>query len=157
MIQSSIKQFYRTNPVPNPINITLTQKQVVDGQRIDDAISSANFKHFRRLLNSRLFGNAYKRHGRQLAMLVVREDEAWHRHHIHAIIEKPTSLTIEEFITLVVECWGKTRFGYREHHFEKPTDKDRETGWLNYCLKKRTKDDLPSSIDWDNSTCFERR
>jgi hypothetical protein len=58
MIQSSIKQFYRTNPVPNPINITLTQKQVVDGQRIDDAISSANFKHFRRLLNSRLFGNA---------------------------------------------------------------------------------------------------
>jgi hypothetical protein len=92
MIQSSIKQFYLANPVPNPINITLTQKQLVGGQRIDDEISSANFRHFRSLLNRQLFGNAYKRHGRQLAMLVVREDGAWHRHHIHAVIQKPTSL-----------------------------------------------------------------
>lgn len=86
MIQSALKHFYLTHPVPNPINITLTQKQVVDGQRIDDEISSANFRHFRNLLNSHLFGNAYKRHGRQLAMLVVRENGAWHRHHIHAIL-----------------------------------------------------------------------
>jgi hypothetical protein len=145
------------NPVPNPINITLTQKQVVDGQRIDDEISSANFRHFRNLLNSHLFGNAYKRHGRQLKMLVVREDGAWLRHHIHAILEKPSSLSIEEFIALVLDCWSKTRFGYREHHFEQPTTPDRETGWLNYILKKRTKDDLAASIDWANSTCFARR
>ena len=51
MIQSALKYFYLTHPVPNPINITLTQKQVVDGQRIDDEVSSANFKHFRNLLN----------------------------------------------------------------------------------------------------------
>jgi hypothetical protein len=157
VIQGTIKQFYQDHQVPNPINITLTQKQVVDGQRIDDLTSSANFRHFRNLLNRRLFGNAYKRYGRQLSMLVVREDGAWHRHHIHAIIEKPASLTTEEFIALVMECWGKTRFGYREHHFEEPADKDRETGWINYCFKKRTKGDFASSIDWANSTCFERR
>lgn len=157
MIQSALKYFYQTNPVPNPVNITLTQKQAVDGQRIDDEISSSNFKHFRSLLNRALFGNAYKRHGRQLKMLVVREDGAWHRHHIHAIIEKPTSLSIEEFIVLVLDCWTKTRFGYREFHFEQPITRERENGWLNYILKKRTKEDLASSIDWVNSTCFERR
>lgn len=157
MLQAVIKQFYNDRRVPKPINITLTQKQIVEGQRIDDEISSANFRHFRNLLNRRLFGNAYKRHGRQLAMLVVREDGAWHRHHLHAIIEKPASLTTEEFIALVMECWCKTRFGYREYHFEEPADWDRETGWINYCLKKRTKGDFASSIDWANSTCFERR
>jgi hypothetical protein len=92
VIQGTIKQFYQEHQVPNPINITLTQKQVVDGQRIDDETSSANFRHFRNLLNRRLFGNAHKRYGRQLSMLVVREDGAWHRHHIHAIIEKPAAL-----------------------------------------------------------------
>jgi len=157
MIQSALKHFYLTHPVPNPSNITLTQKQVVDGQRIDDEISSANFKHFRNLLNSHLFGNAYKRHGRQLAMLVVRENGAWHRHHLHAIREKPDNLTTEEFVALVLTCWTKTRFGYPEHHFEQPETRDRETGWPNYLLKKRSKDDLATSIDWANSTCFERR
>lgn len=157
MLQGVIRQFYNDHRVPNPINITLTQKQIVEGQRIDDEISSANFRHFRNLLNRRLFGNAHKRHGRQLAMLVVREDGAWHRHHLHAIIEKPASLTTEEFIALVMECWGNTRFGYREYHFEEPADRDREAGWINYCLKKRTKADVASSIDWANSTCFERR
>lgn len=157
MIQGVIKQYYRDHQVPNPVNITLTQKQVVDGQHIDDATSEANFKHFRNLLNSRLFGNAFKRHGRQLSILVVRESGAWHRHHIHAVIEKPSSLTTEEFITTVIQCWTKTKFGYNEHHFEEPVDQYRATGWINYCLKKRTKTDVASSIDWANSTCFERR
>lgn len=157
MLQGVIKQFYHDHRVPNPINITLTQKQIFEGQRIDDEISSANFRHFRNLLNRRLFGNAYKRHGRQLSMFVVQEDGAWQRHHLHAIIEKPASLTTEEFIALVMECWGKTRFGYREHHFEEPADQAWEAGWVNYCLKKRTKADVASSIDWANSTCFERR
>jgi hypothetical protein len=157
MIQSALRKFCQDHPVPNPINITLTQKQVVDGQRINDETSQANFKHFRNLLNRELYGNAYKRHGRQLKMLVVREQGEWHRHHLHAIIEKPEHLTLEEFIALIVTCWTKTRFGYPEHHFEQPATPDREAGWLRYCLKKRSKDELASSIDWVNSTCFERR
>ena len=90
-------------------------------------------------------------------MLVVRESGEWQRHHLHAVIEKPTNLTIEEFIATVLECWKKTRFGYKEHHFEVPADQEREKGWIRYCLKKRTKADLASSIDWVNSTCFESR
>ena len=90
-------------------------------------------------------------------MLVVRESGEWQRHHLHAAIEKQTNLTIEEFIVLVIESWIKTKFGYKEYHFEEPANKDREKGWITYCLKKRTKVDLASSIDWVNSTCFECR
>ena len=157
MIQDAIKIFYSDNPIPNPINITLTQKQIVDGQRIDDAISETNFKHFSSLLNRQIFGNAYKRHNRKLAMLVVRECGAWHRHHIHAIIEKPTNLSTDEFMAKIIECWMKTDFGYREYHYEEPIGEDRKTGWINYCFKRRTKADVASSIDWTNSTCFECR
>lgn len=157
MIKPSLKNYYKENPVPNPINITLTQKQIVDGQRIDDAVSAANFRHFRNLINRRLFGNTYKRYNRQLKMFVVREHGSWHRHHIHAIIEKPQNLTTEEFIVVALECWLRTRFGYREYHFEQPESEERQAGWVNYCLKTRSKDDLVASIDWENSTCFERR
>lgn len=157
MLQDDIKRFYRDSPVPNPINITLTEKQFVEGQRIDDVISEANCRHFLNLLNRRIFGNAHKRYKRHLSTFFVRECSAWHRHHLHAIIEKPSTLTTEEFIAMVIECWTKTKFGYYEHHFEEPADTDRVLGWLNYCLKKKTKADVASSIDWANSTCFERR
>ena len=43
-IHSNIKQFYSQNPVPNPINLTLTEKQAVNGQKIDDLFGDQNFK-----------------------------------------------------------------------------------------------------------------
>ena len=72
-IQNHIKQFYNQNPVPNPINLTLTEKQAVNGQKIDDLASEQNLRHFRNLINTKLYKNAYKRHRKQLSMFVVRE------------------------------------------------------------------------------------
>lgn len=156
MLQGVFKTYYLQNRVPNPVNITLTQKQVVDGQWISDDVSEANFKHFSTLLNRRLYGNAHKRFGKKLAMFVVRESDATHRHHLHVVIQRPNHLTVKEFIALLTECWKKTRFGYHQVHFEIPETEDRELGWIDYSLKTRTKADYASSIDWKNSTCFER-
>ena len=156
-IQSKIKQFSNQHSVPNPVNLTLTEKQIVNGQKIDDLASEQNFRHFRNLLNSKLFKNAYRRHGKQLSMFVARECDATHRHHLHLVIEQPEHIELQFFMHMVKSCWQKTNFGYNEIHFEKPTDASREDGWIDYCLKKRTKSDLASSIDWANSTCFELR
>jgi hypothetical protein len=156
-IHSQIRDFYLSHQVPNPVNITLTEKQLVNGQKIDDFSSEQNFKHFRNLLNSRLFKNAYKRHGKQLSMFVVRECDHTHRHHLHIIMQKPDDIELNFFMYMVKSCWQKTKFGYNEMHFEKPDNLQRIVGWLEYCLKKRTKNDLASSIDWVNSTCFELR
>lgn len=156
-IQAHIKQFYDQHSVPNPINLTLTEKQLVNGQKIDDLASEQNLRHFRNLLNTRLYKNAYKRHGKQLSIFVVRESDATHRHHLHLVIEQPKDIELHFFMHMVKSCWQKTKFGYNEIHFEKPTDLSREDGWIDYCLKKRTKSDLASSIDWANSTCFELR
>ena len=121
-IQTHIKKFYDQHPVPNPINLTLTEKQLVNGQKIDDLASEQNLRHFRNLLNTRLYKNAYKRHGKQLSMFVVRESDATHRHHLHLVIEQPKDIDLHFFMHMVKSCWQKTKFGYNEIHFEKPTD-----------------------------------
>ena len=76
---SIIKQFYQEHRVPSPVNFTLTQRQVVDGQWISDEVSQQNFRHFANLLNSQIYGKAFKRFGKKLSMFVVREHDAIHR------------------------------------------------------------------------------
>lgn len=88
---------------------------------------------------------------------MVREQSASQRHHLHLVIERPEHMQAQFFMELVMSCWRKTRYGYNEFHFEEPTTDNRKYGWIGYCLKKRTKSDLVSSVDWVNSTCFERR
>jgi len=109
-IQSNIKQFYNQNPVPNhPVNLTLTEKQVVNGQKIDDLASEQNLKHFRNILNTGRYKNAYKRHGKQLSMFVVRESDATHRHHLHLVIEQPKDIELHFFMHMVKSCGNPPR------------------------------------------------
>ena len=42
---TDFKSYYLEHRVPNPVNITLTQRQVVDGQWITDTLSQQNFRH----------------------------------------------------------------------------------------------------------------
>jgi hypothetical protein len=149
------KSYYLQHRVPNPVNFTFTQKQVADGQWITDTLSEQNFRHFSNKLNAAVFGSRFKRYGKKLSMLVVREQDETHRHHLHCVIERPEHLTASEFILLVISCWMGTRYGYHQIHFEPPMNEQRELGWVDYCLKSRTKADYTSCIDWLNSTCFE--
>ena len=75
----------------------------------------------RNLLNARLFKNAYKRHGKQLSMFVVRECDHTHRHHLHIIMEKPDDIELNFFMHMVKSCWQKTKFGYNEMHLKNQT------------------------------------
>ncbi len=154
---SIIKDYYDQHQVMNPVNFTFTQKQVVDGQWISDTVSVQNFRHFSNKLNKRVFGNAFRRYGRKLQMFVVQENNETQRHHLHCIIECPDFIRPLDFVVLVQDCWISTRFGYRQLDFEVPSDFERRVGWVNYCLKRRTKQEYSSSIDWSNSTCFEHR
>ena len=152
---ANIKAYYLQHRVPNPVNITLTQKQFADGVWLDDLRSEQNFRHFANKLNSAVYGTKFKRFGKKLSMLVVRESDASHRHHLHCIIERPDYIVEPIFYLRVKSCWTSTRFGYNQIHFEQPTSAERELGWVNYCLKRRTKALYSDSIDWSNSTCFE--
>ena len=117
-----------------------------------DCRSEQNFRHFKNVLNTKVFGNSYRRFGQQLQMLVIREVSADKRHHLHCIFEQPNRYQFEEFERLVHRIWRSTNFGYDQIHIEKPSSQQREDGWLNYIMKDRTKVSLDTSIDWTNST-----
>lgn len=152
LLTEQIKQFIRKNRVVNPLNVTLTEKQRFNGIRLDDITSEQNFRHFRNVLNRKVFGNGYRRFGMELQMLVIREVSVNHRHHIHCIIELPQRYELVTFVNLINDVWSKTDFGYDEVHIEKPSSQQREDGWLEYIMKKRTKVSFEQSIDWMNSS-----
>lgn len=133
--------------INNPINVTLTEKQRVNGIDLDRIRSEQNFRYFKNLLNTNIFGNGFKRFNKQLKMIVVREYSFNLRHHIHCIIEQPKRYSDLEFNLLICKLWKKTLFGYSNIHIEKPTSLEREVGWFNYIMK----DKIENSVDWNNS------
>ena len=141
------KKWLSEYKINNPINVTLTEKQRVNGIDLDRIRSEQNFRHFKNLLNSKVFGNGFKRYNKQLKMIVVREYSQNLRHHIHCIIEQPIRYSYLEFNFLIRKLWNKTQFGYSNIHIEKPTSHQREVGWFNYIMK----DNVENSIDWNNS------
>ena len=151
-LNDEIRRFVTSNRVTNPINLTLTQKQSVNGFKVDDVVSEKNFRHFKNKLNTKLFGNGYRRYNKQLQMLVVREVSSNHRHHLHCIIEQPHRIGFEQFTHLIDTVWKSTDFGYEEIHIEKPSSQLREDGWLSYIMKDRTKVNLHTSVDWINTS-----
>ena len=151
-LNKEIRHYLRSKRVTNPINVTLTQRQQFNGFEIDHCRSEQNFRHFKNVLNTKVFGNSYRRFGQQLQMLVIREVSADKRHHLHCIFEQPNRYQFEEFVRLVHRIWRSTNFGYDQIHIEKPSSQQREDGWLNYIMKDRTKVSLDTSIDWTNST-----
>ena len=151
-LNDEIRRFVTSERVTNPINLTFTQKQSVNGFKVDDVVSEKNFRHFKNKLNTKLFGNGYRRYNKQLQMLVVREVSSNHRHHLHCIIEQPHRIGFEQFTHLIETVWKSTDFGYEEIHIEKPSSQLREDGWLSYIMKDRTKVNLSTSVDWINSS-----
>ena len=151
-LDEELRTYLKSKRVINPLNVTFTQKQIVNGQRIDDFSSEQNFRHFRNVLNQKVFGNGYKRFNKQLQMLVIREVSFDKRHHLHCVVEQPQRYEFEQFVSLIKSVWSVTKFGYDQIHIEKPSSQQREDGWLDYIMKDYTKVSLSTSIDYVNST-----
>ena len=64
------KKWILSNRISNPINVTLTEKQSFNQIKLDTVISEQNFRHFKNILNKKIFGNSYKRFNKQLKMLI---------------------------------------------------------------------------------------
>ena len=133
--------------IPNPLSVTLTEKQKVDTEWIDDRRSSVNFRHFMNRLNQKVYGKRFLRYDKRLFVFPVQEGTKHTRHHLHLILELPSNYNINNFRELIFECWSKTRFGYSQVDVKPMID----CGWIRYQLKHRSKSqDVLSSIDVDN-------
>jgi hypothetical protein len=138
----------------NPLSITLAEKNSdpnnpIIGQRyIDNIKSSINIKHFLNRVNQKVFKNSFRRFGKCLKSFVVMEvSPLTKRHHIHLILEQPDRYSLDKFENVINQSWSETRWGYNHTHIQTMYD----NGWLFYLLKDRTKLDLLSDIDWENT------
>lgn len=151
-LNQNIVDYIKGFEVPNPLNVTFTERQRFNGIWLDSIRSELNYRHFSNLLNRKVFGNASRRFGKKLKMLVVRERSITHRHHLHTIIETPEHIETIHFKKLLHSLWMECDFGYHHIHIEKPTSHKREVGWLKYMMKHHQLDGFEFSIDWTNST-----
>ena len=157
-IKTAYYEWVSNNKIVNGWNITLTAKQVYNGidgtSRLDENLLTRNFKHFRNKLNQSVYGNGYRRFGKELKMLVVQETSENNRLHIHCVIEHDHRLSEDKFDYLIRSIWSKTDFGYDQVHIEKPSDQLRQDGWLTYIMKRRTKKNYTDCLDLTNSSCL---
>jgi hypothetical protein len=146
--QQVLTDWVKSNRVPNALCVTLTEKQFVNGIQLDGIRSDQNFRHFLNLLNRKVYKSAFTRFKRSLNIITVKEVSSAGRHHRHCMLEKPIHISLEDFSDLIQHCWTSTDFGYEHIHITEPYHED---GWYNYILKTRTKTDLLTSIDWNNT------
>ena len=133
--------------VQNAVAVTLTQKQIVDRQHIDDIVSSQNLRYFLNRLNAAVYGKRFRRFNKRLSVFVVRENSADVRHHLHLMLERPPCICVNDYRYLIFTCWSKTRFGHLNIKVDEAYDLP---GWTDYILKRKTKSDWYDAIDWEN-------
>lgn len=153
-VRAALLDFFDIRKFKNPVAVTLTMKQRVDGQNLDSILASENLRHFCSRLNAKVLGSAAKRHGKKLQILAVLETSADGRLHYHLLIDRPERYDPASFGALVTQQWGRTRFGYFEVDIQHTADE----GWLRYILKLRQKHRIADSIDWSSGhMCVDHR
>jgi hypothetical protein len=129
--------------------------------KIDEQQCRRAFRHFMKLLNLAVYGNAVKRHGKRLRVLPVLEKGEVRarsisksqrgtsgRWHYHCGIELPQHIDAVAFEKLIVDCWSKVHWAHSRIVVRGETDE----GWIDYMLKPRQK----SAFDtWSDCIDFE--
>ena len=129
--------------------VTLTMRRTIVSESgecsfisIDRA--SQNLRHFLNVMNSKIFGNAYKRFNKRVKVIPVYEQDGDTHLHFHLFIEKPDRLSDLRFESLIRTNWIKSDWGLWSMKIRKDTD----SGWLEYI----TKDTRASfeNVDFEN-------
>lgn len=151
--RQTIKNFVKSRcRIERPTAVTLTCKQQADGERLDGTSLSRNVTHFLNRLDCQVLGSKCKRFNKNVGAFTVVEGDDATRLHVHLIMDRPSKKTLSEFEKIIRECWEKTKFGYsRNKKYAVVVTDGADDGWLDYLLKKRTKQEsIFDASDWVN-------
>jgi len=142
-LKKGVKECVKGFDLTDCFGVTLTLKQRVSNQSIDEIISSTNFKHFMNFLNNKCFGNAFRRFNKRISVFPILEKSSDGRYHYHIIIRNPFTENPHKFEKMIESSWFETSYGYRHIHMHQKIDK----GWGDYITKFNNSDD---TVDWIN-------
>lgn len=149
--QQAFRKFADLSRFANPIAVTLTFKQGIkvgsSFQWLTPDLAAQNYRHFMNLLNFKVYGKRFKRHGVRLQTIPVLEGGGLTRLHYHCVIDRPDQIEFDYFSWLIETCWKRTDWGYHEIDIQPSCD----DGWTKYISKFRGKTDYIDSLDWSNT------
>jgi len=111
-VKMDIKKYLINVDIKDCIGLTLTLKQRIQFQKLDHIAANQNLRHFLNLLNSKCFGNGFKRFGKRLKVIPILENSKNNRLHYHITIQNPFPKDLNKFLYLINSCWMKTKFGH---------------------------------------------
>ena len=142
-LKEDLKKYVVDFDVNNTFGVSLTLKQGIKNQKLDDISCSQNLKHFLNILNQKVFGNQVKRFNKRLRVLPVLEVSKGNRLHYHLTLENPFPQDPNRFSDLIEVVWNNTKFGHRHVHIHKNVNWE----WNDYITKFNNSND---QIDWMN-------
>ena len=142
-VKMGIKKYLINVDINDCIGLTLTLKQQIQNQKLDHISANQNLRHFLNLLNTKCFGNGFKRFGKRLKVIPILENSKNNRLHYHITIQNPFLKDLNKFLYLINSCWMKTKFGHSHIHINKNVDQ----GWIDYKTKFSNDKD---EVDWLN-------
>jgi hypothetical protein len=142
-LKEDLKKYVVDFDIDNTFGVTLTLKQGIKNQKLDEISCSQNLRHFLNVLNQKVFGNQVKRFNKRLKVLPVLEMSKGNRLHYHLTLENPYPQDPNRFSDLIEVVWNKTKFGHRHIHIHKNVNWE----WNDYITKFNNSND---QIDWMN-------
>lgn len=147
-MKTSLKNAYKSYlgqiNLENALSVSLTMKQRIGFEKLDDINACQNFRHFMNILNCSVYGNAFKRYQKRLGVVPVLENSSSDRLHYHLVLERPTFITLSEFNDLIVSSWEKTKFGYAEIDIQNIYG----DGWIDYITKFKFSEDQVDLVNF---------
>ena len=142
-LNGRLKEYVKDFDVNNTFGVTLTLRQGIKNQKLDEISCSQNLRHFLNVLNQKVFGNRVKRFNKRLRVLPILEMSKGNRLHYHLTLENPYPKDPNRFSDLIEVVWNKTKFGHRHIHIHKNVNWE----WNDYITKFKNSND---QIDWMN-------
>lgn len=118
-VKKSIREYLNQSEFLEPYSVTLTMKQFLQNEKLDEIKSSENLKYFLNRLNYKIFKNRFRRFNKKLRVIPILENSLQERLHYHLLIDKPKNLSDIYFRLVIDETFKKTRFSYDDIEIKK--------------------------------------
>lgn len=142
-LRTGVSAHLRTLPLDQCFGVSLTMKQCVNGEWLDDIRASKNLRLFMNRLNGAVFGKRFRRFGVRLKVIPFLERSTSGRLHYHLALENPFPASPDVFARLIEATWSQTPFGYQHTYIDQYIDH----GWTDYISKTKTASD---GLDGEN-------
>lgn len=144
----ALLQLCDTSRWDSVVGLTLNLKQSMTTERggfvrIDELSAKKAFRRYVNGLNRRVYGAAFRHHGKRLRVIPILEKSADGRWHYHVAMEPPSFMDGTSFGQVAMDLWLHTPLGYGHGDVAVNVDE----GWMAYMAKRRGKSGLENYYD----------